>query len=414
MFGRLRNRVYRFLRASERYTKTDMVYLTSGGFWLFLGQSVGVVAAFILAVAFANLIEPEKYGNYKYVLSLASIIGALTLTGLTTAVTRASARGFEGTLSYAFRLSLTWSIGMIFIAAALAAYYFARGNDFLGFSLLIIGATAPLIAASSLYRPFLMGQKQFKKASLWGVAQSLAPTLSVLAGIFFNAPLLALVALYFGTTALVLVILYMYARTHARNNTIDPDTNRLSKHLSVMGVISAAGERLDSVLIFQLLGGTELAIFTLATTMPDTLRGMTKNIDTLAMPKFAKKERQAMKRAVWSKTGIIFAGTLAVAFAYIVSAPYLFTVFFPHYLASIPYSQLYALTIPTSFALASAYFDSQGAVRERYILNITNTMVKIVSVVVGIVFFGLWGAVFARLFARVVNVSLSAFLIARH
>ena len=414
MIRRTQDLVHRLLRRSERYLKTDMVYLTSGGFWLFFGQAVSTVAALGLAVAFANLIEPEKYGNYRYVLAMASIIGAFTLTGLTTAVTRATARGHEGTLRYAFRLSLVWSVGMVFIAALGSGYYFLNGNDFLGYSLLIVGATSPLIASASLYRPFLMGRKNFRSASMFGVIQSTLPTLSVLAGIFLGAPLLVLVALYFGVNAFVFFFLYRHAVSLAQNNEVDPITNFLGKHLSLMGIVSTIGTRLDSILVFQLLGGAELAVYSLAIAMPDTIRGSMKNIDTLAMPKFARKTKEELKRAVWTKTLPIFLITLLIAIIYILSAPFIFEFLFPKYLNAVPFTQVYAAIIPLSFALASAYFDSQAAVKERYILNISNTIFKIVTIALGIYFFGLWGGILAGVAARIFNVSLSAFFIWRH
>src|SRR3989338_3757032 len=97
---RLRNSIYQILRRSEGILKTDMVYLVKGNSWLILSQVVSILASLAVDVAFANLITPEEYGNYKYVFSLAGIISAFTLSGLTVAVLRATARGHEGTLKY--------------------------------------------------------------------------------------------------------------------------------------------------------------------------------------------------------------------------------------------------------------------------------------------------------------------------
>ncbi len=413
-FDSLRGRAYSLLRSSERYTKTDMVYLSSGSFWLFFSQGVTVLLSFVLAVAFANLLEPEKFGNYKYILSLAGIIGAFTLTGLGTAVTRASARGHDGTFLYAFRKSLVWSVGMLVIAGVGGIYYFIQDNVFLGTSLFIIGATAPVISAASLYRPFLMGKKQFRVASLLGVVQGAIPTLSVLGALLLGAPLIILVATYFVSNIATFWILYKQSKQYIENESVDPATNHIGKHLSIMGVVSTIAGKLDSVLVFQLLGGTELAIFALATSLPDTIRGSFKNFDALAMPKFAKKTKSEMKRAVWSKTVAFFALTVIVAVAYILLAPFLFKTFFSQYLEAIVFTQVYVLIIPLSFVLASSYFDSQAAVKERYILSITNNILKIATTVAGIFFFGIWGAIAARLLTRFVNVLLSAFFIAKH
>ena len=414
MIGIGKNIAFKFLRWTERYTKTDMIYATKGGFWLFLSQGLATLFSLVLAVAFANLIEPEKYGNYKYVLSLAGIIGALTLSGLGTAVARAVARGQEGTLRYAFKMSLVWSVGMVIVSALGGAYYIFNDNYFLGFSLLIIGAVSPIIGAASLYRPFLMGKSDFKRASVYGVAQAVLPTLAVLCALLLHANLLVLVIIYFSVNAVTAWLLFKKTEQLVANSDIDPITDHLGKHLSVMGIVSAIAGKIDSILVFQILGGAELAIFSLATTVPDTIRGSFKNIDALAMPKFATKTKEEMKEAVWSKTFILLAIALGITGLYILAAPYLFTLLFPQYLAAIPYTQAYALILPMSFALASTYFDSQAAVKERYILNIVNNATKIGFTVLGIIFFGIWGAIAGRLLSRVCNIGLSAFFINRH
>ena len=410
----LRGHAYRLLRWSERYVKTDMVYAASGGFWLLFGQVAAALTSLALAIAFANLIEPEKYGNYKYILSLAGIVGALTLSGLGTAVTRAVARNHEGTLEQAFKMSLAWSWGMVLVSALGGAYYLINDNPLLGLSLFAIGATSPVISAGSLYRSFLVGKRDFKRVALYGLVQGAAPTLAVLVALLFKAPLLVLVLAYFAANAVT--VWYLYERTArlAKNKELDEITDHLGKHLSIIGLMGAVGGKIDSILIFQLLGGTELAIFSLATTLPDTLRGSLKHISSLATPKFAKMTKEEMKRAIFSKMKIIFLGTSTAVIAYILAAPYIFAWLFPLYQESVVFSQVYAVSLLISLVLASAYWDAQAAVKERYILNITVNVVTIASSVVGILYFGLWGAILARIFAKAVSIGLTMFLITRH
>jgi len=124
------NKIKKFLLWSEKYTKIDMVYFVEGGFWVLAGQVASSLAALGLAVAFANLIPKETYGQYKYVLSLASIVGAFSLTGMATAVIQAVARGLDGTLSKAFRLNLKWGVLITAISLAGSLYYFFSGDFF--------------------------------------------------------------------------------------------------------------------------------------------------------------------------------------------------------------------------------------------------------------------------------------------
>src|SRR3989344_7002017 len=98
---------------------------------------------------------------------------------------------------------------MVLISASGGGYYLFHGNYFLGFSLLIIGATTPIISAGSLYRPFLSGKRAFKKLAFYGIVQSTFPTLSVLGALLLGAPLLVLIGIYFTVNACVIKFLYL-------------------------------------------------------------------------------------------------------------------------------------------------------------------------------------------------------------
>src|ERR1041384_6093938 len=99
------------LHKSENLLQTDITYLLKGGFWLSASQVIATLSGFLMSIAFANLISKEAFGIYKYALSVAGIIGALSLTGMGTAVTRSVAKGFES-LRQGFRTNLKWSLGI--------------------------------------------------------------------------------------------------------------------------------------------------------------------------------------------------------------------------------------------------------------------------------------------------------------
>src|SRR5277367_1508517 len=88
MWNRLQERFIAVLRWSEKYTKTDMVWLASGGILSLAYQSTSLVAALLLAVAVGHLVSPNVYGTYKYVLSIVTILTFFSLNGLGSAVTQ--------------------------------------------------------------------------------------------------------------------------------------------------------------------------------------------------------------------------------------------------------------------------------------------------------------------------------------
>ena len=96
MIERGKERFIRLLKWGEKYTKTDMVYLFHGGFWLTVGQVVTTLSVLALGIVFANVLPKDVYGTYKYLLAIAGIFSLFTLPGMNVALIRAVARGFGG------------------------------------------------------------------------------------------------------------------------------------------------------------------------------------------------------------------------------------------------------------------------------------------------------------------------------
>ena len=103
-------KLYKLLRWSEKWTHTDMVYIAKGGFWLTLAQIVSTFSGFLLVMAFANLLDPETYGIYKFVLSMASLFAIPTLSGMGTALVRSVAQGNEGSIIPALKIKIKWGL----------------------------------------------------------------------------------------------------------------------------------------------------------------------------------------------------------------------------------------------------------------------------------------------------------------
>ena len=141
--NKIGNWFYRFLRKTQKYTGTDNVYLARGGFLLTLGQAVSVLSSFLLAIAFANLLNPEDYGQYKYILSLLGILQIFSLVGIKKAVAQAVARGLEESFYSGFKTKLKWASFGSLAAIGAAVYYWVSGNEAFSVPLLISAVFLP-------------------------------------------------------------------------------------------------------------------------------------------------------------------------------------------------------------------------------------------------------------------------------
>ena len=144
----LKVKTYNFLRWTEKWLKTDMVYFSRGGFWLTAGQMFSSLSAFLLSIAFANLLPKETYGTYKYVLSIASILSIPTLSGMTTSLAQAIASGSDGSFIPAVKARIKWGLLGALASLILASYYFYQADTTLTISFLM----------AAVFLPFMLGR----------------------------------------------------------------------------------------------------------------------------------------------------------------------------------------------------------------------------------------------------------------
>ena len=155
----IRTRLYNALRWSERYTKTDMVYLFKGGTWSTIAQIGTAACTLALAMVVSRFVSKDAYGTYKYIFSIIAILSAFSLSGLSTAVFQSVARGFDGALQEGFWKNLRWSLFIFIGSLGLAIYYFALHNSTLAMGVLIGGCLLPFLASAKLAGSFLAAKK---------------------------------------------------------------------------------------------------------------------------------------------------------------------------------------------------------------------------------------------------------------
>lgn len=409
----IREYSHRLLRWSEKYTKTDMLYLAKGGFWAILSQIVSSGATFGLAIAFAHFVSKDAYGQYKYVLSMASILATLTLSGIGTAVLQSVASGFEGTMHYAFWKNIRWSALYFLIALGVSIYYFAHENNFLGISFLIAGSLAPIIASTNLYNAYLVAKKDFRRSAIYyNIIGNLIPALAIFATMTLTQNPIWFVAVYFFSNTLIGIILYIrIKKLYSPNDAIDDKALAYGKHLSFIGILAGLADNLDQILVFHYIGGAQLAIYNFAVAIPSQIKGPMKGLAGLMFPKFAERTDKEIRAGMSNKILLLFIGALVAIICYFFAAPYIFGFFFPKYMESVLYSQIFALSLLWIIAIpADAYLVVKKKIKEQYIVNIVGSMLQIAVLLFGILWAGLLGLIIARVIIQLFWSILSIFL----
>ena len=196
------------------------------------------------------------------------------------------------------------------------------------------------------------------------------------------------------------------------NNETDPESISYSKHLSLINIIATIANNIDGILVFHYLGAANLAIYSFATAMPEQIKGWIKNLSTLAMPKFSEKSRDQIGQGILYKTAIFGLATALIVLLYVIVAPFIFSIFFPKYLASTAFSQVFAISlISTINLIPQTALQAQSAKQELYTLTIYSSVIQIIILVVMVYYFGLWGAIWARVITRFATLLISSTLL---
>jgi O-antigen/teichoic acid export membrane protein len=409
----LKQTVYSLLRKSEKVFKTDMVYLARGGFWFSFSQVIISLSTLGLAIAFAHFVSKDVYGEYKYILSIVSLLSVLTLTGLGTALGQSISAGFDGTLIYAFWQNIKLSLLFFITFLGIAIYYFFHGNSNLGICMLIVGSLSPILKSTNYYNSYLNAKKDFRRSAIYfGIVGNIFPTLSLLVVMLFTTNLIYLIATYFLSNTLIGMILYRrVVSIYKPSKEIDPNILSYSKHLTLINVLSVIANNIDQILVFHFIGAAELAIYNFAIAIPNQIKILPSTLSNIIFPKFVVRDDKEIRENMRNKQIWLFITGLIIVVGYIFLAPYIYRLLFPKYLESIIYSQItIAPLLFLFFEPAISYLSAKKKIKEQYISSTLTSLFQITVLFVGIIKWGLLGLVIARVLSTIFTYILTGIL----
>ncbi|MBR9705588.1 oligosaccharide flippase family protein [Candidatus Pacearchaeota archaeon] len=323
-----------------------------GSFWLTAGNFVSSAGIFLSAIVFANLIPKEVYGTYKYVLSMAGVLSILSLSGMDSAVMHAVARGYEGSFLPAIKSKISWGLLSTLSSLGLGGYYYFNNNLTLAFSFFLIATFLPFFNTLVIYNSFLQGKKRFDLLSKYKmISQIIAVSLLILV-LFLTKNLFLILFVYFASwTILRFVFLKKTIKKFPPNKEIDPETISYGKHSSLIDIIATITTSLDGLLIFHYLGPIELAIYSFALAPILQIKGVLKNVPMLATPKLAQKTTKEINTLLKKRIIALFFAGAVIALVYTLFAPLIYKIFFPKYLDSVFFTQLFSLSVALSLPM---------------------------------------------------------------
>jgi O-antigen/teichoic acid export membrane protein len=412
----LKEKLFRVLKWSEKYTKTDMVYLMSGGFFLSIGHVITAFVSFFVTVIFGYYLSKEANGNYKYILSVFALLSAFTLTGVGTALVQSIARGYDGAFKQSVRLSLKWSIFAVAGALVGASYYFYKDNFFLGTSLILIAMTTPFIHSFSLYTSYINGKQDYLRLSIYSLVNSITPLLLTTITLLFTKNVLLILTVYFSSNLfIILVLFFLTIRYYKPATSEDPELEKYSLKLSILNIINLVTTHIDKVIVFTSLGAVELAVYGFASAFPDQIRFLLKKLNTLMVPKFTESSLKNKDINLRRKTVQLGLLLTVIMLSYVVTAPFLYSVFFPKYPESVYFSRILSLMILSSIAMIPlSLFIAQKKEIKYAKATIGGSLFQIALLIPSAHFWGLTGVAISKVIGSYTIAGISYYLVRKH
>jgi O-antigen/teichoic acid export membrane protein len=403
MIESIRGKIYDFLRKSEKYTDTDMLYLVKGGGWLSISQGLTTITGFLLLILFTNLLPKETYGTYRYILSFVSILSIFSLKGVSTSIIQAISRGYEGDISTAFKTKLKYGLLVTLAGFLIGGYYYLNDNVELAISFWILGVLSPLMNAMYLYRAILNGLKLFKTTAIYEVISQIISLIVLGVTVYLTDNIVVIITLYFSNYVLMRGFFFWYTFERIKfNEKKDSSTITYGKHLSLLKAIEGIAGQIDKVLVFHYLGAAPLALYALAVTPVNQIRSFVNNIRPLALPKFSISNISELKKTLPKKIFKFELILLPIVVIYIFAAPFIFKYVFPDYIEAVMFSQVLAIMIIfVPRTLLTVALTAQKRTKELYIIKIVTPIFRIAILFVFVINFGIWGVVWGTLITAI-------------
>ena len=225
------------MKKLQKLLGIDLTYVFKNGGIVTISHTIGTGLGFLVTVLLANFVDSTTYGQYKYIASVAGILGAFTLSGAGSAVLQAVSKGYDGSLFIERDRYIRWSTPSLIFAFIFGGYYIAQGDLILGWGVIIMTVINYIQNIYLLHVSFLNGKKDFTQLNIirFGTSGSLQA----------DIPVDSFVASTHGLGLDNLLNYYSYQKSAAENSLIDAFIlqTQLSSNITIPYVFSG-GESL--------------------------------------------------------------------------------------------------------------------------------------------------------------------------
>lgn len=317
-------------------------YIIKNGSWVFAGNVLLAVFAFLTTTTLAHLLPKETFGTYRFLLAIIPLLAVFTLPDMGPAITRAVAKKMSLNIWDAIREKFCFGLLGSLIAFSMAAFYLFRDNNELATLFAIVAIFIPLFDVFLLYINALYGRKEFKLATTYQVTSKLASMVTIITVALVTSNLVWILCTYFIAQLIPQIfVFFKVASTHfAEPAKTEASILKYGRHLTFIGAVAVLATTIDKLVVWHFFGAEALAIYTVALLVAWEGGRMIESLSVVLLPFLAEaQDSQNIKlllRHIPSLAIILTVGAIATVFI----IPYVFAIIFPNYSEAVGLAQL--------------------------------------------------------------------------
>lgn len=405
-FTTIKQKIKKILLWSQKYTKTDMIYLAKGSFWTGIGKLFSTLSGLIILIFLTRFVSKEVVGQYNFYLSILAIIAVFSIPGLNTSTTEAVAKGNDGVYQKTVKTSFKWSwFGAIAFILVSLYFYFIKNDQNLFLAFFISACLFPFLYAPNTWRSFLIGKQKFKQLNILSSLQSVFYLTSmILVIIFSHGNLIWIILIYLLIQIFANIFSYLFTKKYIQNDNETDDWKNYGFFLTKMQILNLITNNIDKIMIGLFMNMQSLAIYSVGRKMITSLQGLIKEFLNIYSAKIAKRDKINFKKYFFISGLTTIFSIIAIIFT-----PSVIKYLFPDYEASIFLTQLFLIFLPIwifDLLLTTEVIYNLKNKKIIFFNNIITPLIYFILLIPSIIFLKELGLVLAISFKNIINISI--------